>query len=141
MKNVKRAVVIVLSVLVILSAFTACGGKSPEKLILGAWRDSTGITGYEFKEDGKCVVTLMDVSLGSHKVFDNNIQGTYSIAKQEDGSYNVKIIYNILTATITKEYKFVVENSSLQLTDIKDGSVTVYMAYTPDASTGDTTAA
>ena len=52
MKNVKRIAVIVLSVLVILSAFTACGGKSPDKLIIGSWRDSTGTTGYEFKEDG-----------------------------------------------------------------------------------------
>ena len=51
MNMIKRAAVIILSVLVILSAFTACGGKSPDELIIGSWRDSTGTTGYEFNED------------------------------------------------------------------------------------------
>ena len=32
---------------------------------------------------------------------------------------------------LLKEYKFTVENSALHLTDITDGTVTVYMAYTP----------
>lgn len=139
MKNVKRVAVVVLSVLVILTAFTACGGKSPEKLILGSWRDSTGTTGYEFKEDGSCVITFADVVVPIINIkYTGDTVGTYSIAELEDGSYNVKIIYTIINKTVTKEYKFTVENSSLQLTDITDGTTTVYMAYTPAETTAPT---
>ncbi len=132
MNMVKRAAVIVLSVLVILTAFTACGGKSPEKLILGSWRDSTGTTGYEFKEDGSCVITYADVVVPIINVkYTGETNGTYTIAELEDGTYNVKIIYTIYNKTITREYKFTVENNALYLTDIADGTVTVYMAYAP----------
>lgn len=132
MNAIKRAAVIVLSVLVILTAFTACGGKSPEKLIIGSWRDSTGTTGYEFKEDGSCVITYADVVVPIVNIkYTGETNGTYSIAELEDGSYNVKIIYTIYSKTVTKEYKFTVENSALYLTDITDGTMTVYMAYTP----------
>ena len=132
MKNVKRIAALVLSVLVILTAFTACGGKSPEKLIIGSWRDSTGTTGYEFKEDGSCVITYADVVVPIINIkYTGETVGTYSITEFEDGTFNVKIIYTLLNKSITREYKFTVENNALYLTDITDGTQTVYMAYTP----------
>ena len=132
MKNVKRFAVVLLSVLVILTAFTACGGKSPDKLIIGAWRDSTGTTGYEFKEDGSCIITYADVVVPIINIkYAGETVGTYTITELEDGTFNVKIIYTLLNKSITKEYKFNVENNALYLTDITDGTQTVYMAYTP----------
>lgn len=136
MKNIKRAVVIILSVLVILTAFTACGSKSPDKLIIGSWRDSTGTTGYEFKEDGSCVITYADVVVPIINVkYTGETIGTYGITELEDGTFNIKITYTIFSKSITKEYKFSVENSALTLTDITDGTQTVYMAYEPVTTT------
>lgn len=136
MKSVKRAVVVVLSVLVILTAFTACGGKSPDKLIIGSWRDSTGTTGYEFREDGSCVITYADVVVPIINVkYTGETVGAYGITELEDGSYNVKITYTIFSKSITKEYKFTVANSALTLIDITDGTQTVYMAYEPATTT------
>ncbi len=136
MKNVKRIAVVVLSVLVILTAFTACGGKSPDKLIIGSWRDSTGTTGYEFNEDGSCVITYADVVVPIINIkYTGSTVGTYSVTELEDGTYNVKIIYTIFNKSITKEYKFTVENSALYLTDITDGTQTVYMSYVPETTT------
>ncbi|MBQ6600611.1 MAG: hypothetical protein IIX36_03110, partial [Clostridia bacterium] len=104
MKNVKRIAVVVLSVLVILTAFTACGGKSPDKLIIGSWRDSTGTTGYEFKEDGSCVITYADVVVPIINIkYTGSTIGTYSVTELEDGTYNVKLIYTIFNKSITKE--------------------------------------
>ena len=132
MNNVKRAAVIILSVLVILTAFTACGGKSPEKLIIGSWRDSTETTGYQFNEDGSCVITYADVVVPIINVkYTGQVNGTYSVTELEDGTSNVKIIYTIYNKTVTREYKFTVENSALHLTDLTDGTLTVYMAHTP----------
>ncbi len=136
MKNVKRIAVVVLSVLVILLSFTACMAKSPDKLIIGAWRDSTGTTGYEFKEDGSCVITYADVVVPIINIkYTGETVGTYTVSELEDGTYNVKIIYTIFNKSITKEYKFTVENSALYLTDITDGTQTVYMAYVPQTTT------
>lgn len=143
MNKIKRAAVVVLCVLTILAAFTACGGKSPEKLIVGAWRDSTGTTGYEFREDGSVEIIYADVQLPilNTKVTGKGV-GTYEVVEQEDGTYNVKLVYTILTKSMTSEYKFTVENNALYLTNISDGSLTVYMAYTPETTAPvDTTAA
>ena len=136
MKNVKRIAVVVLSVLMILSAFTACGGKSPDKLIIGSWRDSTGTTGYEFREDGSCIITFADVIVPIINVkYTGETVGTYSITEHEDGTYSVKIIYTIFNKPITREFKFNIEANALYLTDIADGTQIVYMAYEPTPST------
>ncbi len=146
MNKIKRVAVVVLCVLTILTAFTACGGQSPEELILGSWRDSTGTTGYEFREDGSCEIVYADVFVPffNTKVTGKAV-GTYTITELEDGSNNVKLIYTIFSKTVTKEYKFTVENNGLYLTDISDGTLTVYMASSPVADTSsapvDTTAA
>lgn len=136
MKSFKRIAVVVLSVLVVLTAFTACMGKTPDKLIIGAWRDSTGTTGYEFKEDGSCVITFADVVVPIINIkYTGETIGTYSVTELEDGTSNVKIIYTILNKSMTREYKFTVENSALYLTDISDGTQTVYMSYVPQTTT------
>lgn len=135
MNKIKRASVIVMCVIMILGVFTACGGKSPDELIIGSWRDSTGTTGYEFREDGSCEIVYADVYVPffGTKVTGKAV-GTYSITKLEDDTYNVKLVYTILTKTLQKEYKFKVENNALYLTDITDGTTTVYMAQTSDVS-------
>ena len=136
MKNVKRIAVVVLSVLVILTCFTACMAKSPDKLIIGSWRDSTGTTGYEFREDGSCVITYADVVVPIINIkYTGETVGTYTVTELEDGTCNVKVIYTIFNKSITKEYKFTVENSALYLTDVTDGTQTVYMAYVPETTT------
>ena len=40
MKHIKKFLVIALAALMVLTAFTACSA-SPEKKLLGSWRDST----------------------------------------------------------------------------------------------------
>ena len=137
MKNIKKILVIALAAILVLGVFSACGA-SPEKKLLGSWRDSTGITGYEFKEEGKCVVTFADVTVPILNVnFNGDVDGVYTVQKREDGNYYVTITYTIYAKSVTKDYMFVVEDSSLTLTDTTDGTVTVLIAYT---APGDTTA-
>lgn len=137
MKNIKKILIIALSVMLILSVFTACSA-SPEKKLLGSWRDSTGITGYEFKEDGKCVVTFADVTVPILNInYNGSVDGVYTTQKRDDGNYYVTITYTIYSKSVTKDFMFVVEDSALTLTDTSDnGTVTVLMAYNAE---GDTT--
>ncbi|MBE6775802.1 MAG: hypothetical protein E7543_06390 [Ruminococcaceae bacterium] len=130
MKHIKKILVIALAALMVLTVFTACSA-SPEKKLIGSWRDSTGLTGYEFKEDGKCVVTFADVNIPIFNVnFNGSVDGVYSVAKRDDGLYYVTITYTIYAKSITKDYMFTVEDSALTLQDTEDNTVTVLMAYT-----------
>lgn len=141
MKNIKKILVIALSVILVLSVFTACSA-SPEKKLLGSWRDSTGITGYEFKEEGKCVVTFADVTVPILNInYNGSVDGVYTTQKRDDGNYYVTITYTIYSKSVTKDFMFVVEESSLTLTDTSDGTATVYMAYTAESDTTASTAA
>ncbi|MBQ3136539.1 MAG: hypothetical protein IJB74_03555 [Clostridia bacterium] len=133
MKHIKKILVIALAALMVLTVFTACSA-SPEKKLLGSWRDSTGMTGYEFKEDGKCVVTFADVKVPILNVnFNGAVDGVYTVSKREDGLYYVTITYTIYAKSVSKDYMFTVEESALTLTDTTDNSVTVLMAYTAPA--------
>lgn len=133
MKHVKKILAITLAALMVLTLFTACSA-SPEKKLLGSWRDSTGMTGYEFKEDGKCVVTFADVKVPILNVnFNGAVDGVYSVAKRDDGLYYVTITYTIYAKSVTKDYMFTVEESALTLQDTADNTVTVLMAYTAPA--------
>ncbi len=133
MKHIKKILVIALAALMVLTVFTACSA-SPEKKLIGSWRDSTGMTGYEFKEEGKCVVTFADVKVPILNVnFNGAVDGVYSVAKREDGQYYVTITYTIYAKSVTKDYMFTVEDSALTLQDTTDNSVTVLMAYTAPA--------
>ena len=133
MKHIKKILVIALAALMVLTVFTACSA-SPEKKLIGSWRDSTGMTGYEFKEDGKCVVTFADVKVPILNVnFNGAVDGVYTVAKREDGQYYVTVTYTIYAKSVTKDYMFTVEESALTLTDTSDNTVTVLMAYTAPA--------
>ncbi len=135
MKNIKKILVIALAAILVLGTFSACGA-SPEKKLIGVWRDSTGVTGYEFKEEGKCVVTFADVTVPIFNVnLNGDVDGVYTVQKREDGNYYVTITYTIYSKSVTKDYMFVVENSSLTLTDTADGTVTVLIAYTAPSDT------
>lgn len=129
MKNVKRTLAIVLSALLILCVFSACAA-SPEKKLLGSWRDSTGIRGYEFLEEGKCVITYADVTIPIFNVnFNGKVDGVYSVQEREDGNNYVTVTYTIYSKSVTEDFMFVVDESSLTLTNTADGTQTVLMAY------------
>ena len=136
MKHIKKILVIALAALMVLTVFTACSA-SPEKKLIGSWRDSTGITGYEFKEDGKCVITFAEILF-----INGSVDGVYSVSKRDDGNYYVTITYTLHKKSFTEDYMFVVEDSSLTLTDTSDSSVTVLIAYnnTPDSTVASTVA-
>ncbi len=134
MKNIKRIVAVLLTALLILTCFTAC--SSPEKDIVGVWKDSTGMAGYEFREGGTCTITLLDIpsiNLGSN----GGVEGTYSVVKGEDDNYYVTVNYTLLYATVNDRFMFTVADNVLTLTRVNDdgtfASPVTYMAYTAPA--------
>lgn len=144
MKNVKRLIAVVLVSLFVLTCFAACG-TSPEKAILGSWRDSTGTTGYEFKEGNTCVITYADIVvpvIGTK--LNGSFDGIYTVEEAEDGTCYVTLTYTLYTKSITKKYMFSVNGSALTLTDMEDQTQTTLIAYeeqTTAAAAEETTSA
>lgn len=135
MKNLKKLAVVLLALVMVVSAFAACDVKiTPEQKLLGAWRDSTGTMGYEFLENNACKITYADVTIPIINItYDGTVDGTYSVTKDESGSYHVTVIYTILSKSVTKDYIFSVDGNALTLTDTVDGTTTTLLAYAPAA--------
>lgn len=136
MKNIKKIVAVVLALLVVVTAFTACDLKlTQEQKLIGSWRDSTGTIGYEFKEGGRCLITYADFNIPFIGNINQTADGTYAVSKRDDGNYYLTITQTLLTSTMNDEYMFKVDGSSLTLTNLKDGKVTVLIAYAPEQET------
>lgn len=136
MKNLKKLAVVVLALVMVVSVFAACDIKiTPEQKLLGSWRDSTGTMGYEFLENNACKITYADVVIPIINLpYNGTVDGTYSVTKDEAGSYHVAITFTILSKTLTKDYIFTVDGNALNLTDTTDGTVTTLIAYTDPAA-------
>ena len=144
MKNLKKVAVLLLAVIMVASVFTACDLKlTQEQKILGAWRDSTGTVGYEFKEGNICSITYADVTVPVFNIrYNGTVPGAYTIEEKEDGSYHVTITYTIIAKSISETYAFSVNGDTLNLTKLDDGTVKTFMRYTaPETTAPETTVA
>lgn len=121
MKNMKRFAAIAVVLCLVVSMFAACSA-SPQKKILGSWRDSTGTVGYEFKEDNVCSITYADFTIPIVNIrYDGTVPGTYTISKRDDGNYYVQIKYTVISSQIVEDYMFSVEGDALTLTNVESG--------------------
>lgn len=91
--------------------------------LLGIWRDSANLSGYEFKEGEVVSVTFVNFKI---PVIDVPINGTFT------GGYEVKdgvlhLTYYIYGKKITNSYTFEVSGNTLKLTDTESGKVSTYV--------------
>lgn len=121
MKKLTGVLAIILACAVFVTAFAGCLA-SPQKQIIGKWKDSTGIVGYEFFEDGTVEFSLLSVP----------VKGTYTLDTKED---TVTITGTVLIKSITKTYKYQIEESTLILTDISSNDAVSYMRETAATTT------
>lgn len=134
MKNVKKLAAILLTLVMVVSVFSACDIKiTPAQKLIGSWRDSTGTMGFEFFENGICKVTLLDINILGFPV-NGALDGTYTVTKGEDDLNHLTVVCSIRSINFTREYTFDVDKSSLRLTDVSNGESYVLMAYTGTAT-------
>ena len=144
MKKLFKLLAFAVAVVLVASVFGACSLASPGKKLIGTWLDSTGVHGYEFKEDGKVMINVFDASklnaVGG--IIDSllgekagSIEGVYTVAKGEDKLNHLTLNYNILGSTRTMEYTFTIDKSALTLVNVSDGSSTTYIRQTAPVTT------
>lgn len=91
--------------------------------LLGVWRDSANLSGYEFKEGEVVSVTFVNFNI---PVIDVPINGTFT------GGYEVKdgvlyLTYYIYGKKISNSYTFEISGNTLKLTDTETGNVSTYV--------------
>lgn len=131
MKNsFKRLAAIACVLCLVVTMFAACSA-SPQKKLIGTWKDSTGLTGYVFNDNNVCKVFLGTSSLG--------LDGSYSVDKRDDGNYYITIKYSApIIGDTTLQYMFVVEGDTLTLTSLDDSSSSItYFRQTETSQTAD----
>ena len=120
MKLMKSALAIGLILVLALTLFSGCANV--EKDIVGSWRESTGKLGYDFKEDGTLKIHYLDftIPLIGTKL-SSDIDGTYTISKDDSGTYHLNMTYTLL-ASISEEFTVSVDHDILTMTNVKTGN-------------------
>lgn len=116
MKKLTGVLAIILACAVFVTAFAGCLA-SPQKQIIGKWKDSTGIVGYEFKEDGTAEFSVLGVP----------VKGTYTM---DTKAKTITLTGTVLIKSISQTYKYEIEESKLVLTDVSSGNAATYMRET-----------
>lgn len=129
MSKTKKILSIALVLVMVLGLFAACSA-SPEKKILGSWRDSTGKIGYDFKEDNTVALTFANFKVPVIGIdYKGTADGTYAISKGEDGNDYVTVEYKVLSSAVSETFMFAVEDNTLTLTNTSTGKVVTLIAY------------
>jgi len=112
MKHLKQFGALALVLMLIVSLFAGCGKPDPQKQLVGSWRDSTGILGFDFKEDGTGSIVAADFTL---PIVNLPLKGSF------DMTYTVTTDDNDVT-TLQVAFTFVVP-VNLEFTISIDGDI------------------
>ena len=91
--------------------------------ILGLWRDSANLSGYEFKEDGVVEITFVNIDI---PIVNVPVNGTFTGAYEIEGSV-LTLTYYIYGNAITNSYTYEISGNSLKLTNTEDSKISTYM--------------
>lgn len=90
--------------------------------LVGKWSDSTGMSGYEFKEGGVVVITYVNFTVPVVNIpINGSFTGSYSISGNK-----ITVSYSIYGNSMVDTYEYTVNGNSLSL-KAEDGSISTYI--------------
>ena len=97
--------------------------QSQDSDILGLWRDSANLSGYEFKEGGVVSVTYVNITI---PVIDVPVNGTFTGGYEiEDGV--LSLTYYIYGKKISDSYTYDISGNTLKLKNTETGNISTYI--------------
>ena len=116
MKAYKRICALALVLTLVISLFAACGKPSVQEQIIGSWRDSTGIIGFDFGENGAGKIVAGDFTI---PVINISLKGdydmTYSIETGENDVTKLHISFTF-AVPINLDFTMQLDGDILRLT-------------------------
>ena len=89
--------------------------------ILGKWRDGSDTSGYEFKADGRVVLTYIDLGFIGFDVVNGDMTGVYTLEGNK-----LTIDTSFYAGTITISFTASVSDNTLTLVSTNNGTVFTY---------------
>ncbi len=134
MTKFKKVLAIVMVLCTVAVLFTACSAASPEKKLIGKWSESTGGLSFEFQEGNILTVEALDGKSTLLNMLTDNIKGSYTVTKKDDGNYYLTITLSSIAA-IGGEYRFDFEGETLNLKDPSTGESKFVLYKKTDTAT------
>lgn len=90
--------------------------------LVGKWADSTGMSGYEFKEGGVVVITYVNLTVPVVNIpINGSFTGSYSISGNK-----ITVSYSIYGNSMVDTFEYTVNGNSLTL-KAEDGNISTYI--------------
>ena len=90
--------------------------------LIGVWRDGTGTSGFEFKADGRAVLTYIDLGFIGFDTVIGDLTGVYTLEGDK-----LTIDTSFYAGTITIGYTASVSDNTLTLVSTNNGAVFTYV--------------
>ena len=95
MKHLKKIGALALALTLVLTLFAACGKPSVQEQIVGSWRDSAGVLGFDFAPDGTGKIVAGDFTLPIVNIAVNgSYDMTYTVATDENDVTTLSISFS-----------------------------------------------
>ena len=135
----KKITALVLVLAVVVCCFSACA-FTPDKKIIGSWKDSTGVVGLEFKEGGVCKISgnasAISAALSNFSV---DTEGTYTVVRDEASKeYHLTLNFTFLISVKLEYVINEVNKDVLTLTSVDNGKTYSFVADTATVSSAST---
>ena len=102
------------------------------QLILGSWKDSSGMSGYKFSPDGKAEMTYVDLVVPILNLPITGVaKGTYTLEGDK-----LTTTFSIYSASIVNKYTVSVENNTLKMFDIEELETKTYQRVSDTEADG-----
>jgi len=107
MKQLKKICALALVLTLSLSLFAACGKLTLQEQILGSWRDSSGIIGFDFGENGAGKIVAADFTLPIVNIpINGSFDMSYTISTDEN---DVTTLHISFTFAVPVNLDFTIE--------------------------------
>ena len=135
MKMFKRIGAVALALVLVVTLFAACGKKTVAEQMIGSWRDSAGVIGFDFGENGEGKIIALDFTM---PVVNVSLKGeydmTYTVTTDENDVSTLHISFSYVIP-INLDLKVEIEGDILRLTHESGLSYTMTRVTEADTTT------